>query len=330
MANITQTNQQLPGTKPRFSNYLKDVNVRNLIANTLSDPARTARFVAAVSAAVANSPDDERYHRSLKDCDPATILTAALVGESLNLSPSPTIGHFYMVPFMDNKSGVMKAVFVLGYKGYLQLAMRSGVYRRINVLPLKSGELKAWNPLTEEAKVSLVENDAVRETMESTHYYAEFEYLNGFRKAICWTRAKMEAHALHYSKGYAAKKGYTFWEKDFDGMAMKTMLRQLIGKWGLMSTEMQSAFERDETAAESLAALPAPVFSETPATTTEEAASAASSDKPAELPAPEERPTIDAEAIQTEARAPVAAAPEHGGGNPPPRPAARHRGGDLF
>ena len=72
-----------------------------------------------------------------------------------------------------------------------------------------------------------------------------FEYVNGFRKTLYWTKSKMEAHALKYSKGYAAKKGYTFWEKDFDGMAYKTMLRQLISKWGIMSIEMQEAYTKD-------------------------------------------------------------------------------------
>lgn len=72
-----------------------------------------------------------------------------------------------------------------------------------------------------------------------------YEYLNGFKKAIYWSKAKMEAHATQYSMGYRAKKGYTFWEKDFDSMAMKTMLRQLISKYGIMSTELQNAFEGD-------------------------------------------------------------------------------------
>lgn len=72
-----------------------------------------------------------------------------------------------------------------------------------------------------------------------------FEYTNGFRKAIYWSKKKMENHALNYSAGYRAKKGYTFWEKDFDGMAYKTMLRQLISKWGIMSIDMQSAMESD-------------------------------------------------------------------------------------
>lgn len=74
-----------------------------------------------------------------------------------------------------------------------------------------------------------------------------FELVNGFRKSIYWSKSKMEQHALKYSKGYSAKKGYTFWEKDFDGMAYKTMLRQLISKWGIMSIDMQMAFEKDMT-----------------------------------------------------------------------------------
>ena len=72
-----------------------------------------------------------------------------------------------------------------------------------------------------------------------------FEYNNGFRKTLYWSKAKMEKHALQYSKGYQAKKGFTFWEKDFDSMAYKTMLRQLISKWGIMSVDMQNAYESD-------------------------------------------------------------------------------------
>lgn len=87
-----------------------------------------------------------------------------------------------------------------------------------------------------------------REASATIGYLASFEYLNGFRKTIYWSKEKMEAHALRYSKGYAAKKGYTFWEKDFDAMAFKTMLRQLISKWGIMSVDLQTAFEADVVA----------------------------------------------------------------------------------
>ena len=102
-----------------------------------------------------------------------------------------------------------------------------------------------FNPLTEEIELNLNEDELAREASATIGYLAMFEYLNGFRKTIYWSREKMEAHALRYSKGYAAKKGYTFWEKDFDAMAFKTMLRQLISKWGIMSVELHQAFESD-------------------------------------------------------------------------------------
>lgn len=132
-------------------------------------------------------------------------------------------------------------------KGYVQLALRSGYYKRLNVMAVKDGELIGWDPLTEEIQLAMMADDLEREKAPSIGYVAMFEYQNGFRKTMYWSREKMEAHALKYSKGYAAKKGYTFWEKDFDGMAFKTMLRQLISKWGIMSIDLQTAFEQDST-----------------------------------------------------------------------------------
>lgn len=221
-----------------FSMVINSDGYKKLINNTIKDPAKAQRFVSAITSAVAINP-------LLQECDPATILSAALLGESLGLSPSPQLGQYYLVPFNNTKKGCKDAQFQLGYKGYIQLALRSGYYKCLNVFAIKPGELKKWNPLTEELDVELMEDDLAREKAESVGYVAFFEYLNGFRKTIYWSRQKMEAHALRYSKGYAAKKGYTFWEKEFDGMAFKTMLRQLISKWGIMSIELQTAFEQD-------------------------------------------------------------------------------------
>lgn len=224
--------------KPKFSVALQTEGYKKLINNTLQDPKRAQRFIASISSAVAVNP-------ALQDCDAGTILSCALLGESLNLSPSPQLGQYYLVPFKDNKNNRMVATFILGYKGYIQLAIRSGQYRHINVLPIKKGELVSYDPLTEEIKVNLMQDELAREAAPTMGYYAEFEYLNGFKKSLYWSREKMEQHALQYSMGYKAKKGYTFWEKDFDGMGQKTMLRQLISKWGIMSIEMRDAFERD-------------------------------------------------------------------------------------
>lgn len=116
-------------------------------------------------------------------------------------------------------------------------------------MAIKEGELVRYDPLNEEIEVNLIEDEEEREKAPTVGYYAMFEYTNGFKKAMYWSRAKMEAHALKYSAGYAADKRkhtqYTFWSKDFDGMAYKTMLRQLISKWGIMSIDLVTAIDAD-------------------------------------------------------------------------------------
>ena len=234
-------NEQMVQQKPQrmtFSMAINSSGYQKLINNTIKDQSKRERFISAITSAVAINP-------LLQECDPSTILSGALLGESLGLSPSPQLGQYYLVPFNNTKKGCKDAQFQLGYKGYVQLALRSGYYKRLNVFSVKAGELKKWNPITEELEIELIEDDTVREKTESIGYVATFEYTNGFRKTIYWSKQKMEAHALRYSKGYAAKKGYTFWEKDFDAMAYKTMLRQLISKWGIMSIDLQTAFEQD-------------------------------------------------------------------------------------
>lgn len=227
--------------RPKFSVAIQSDMYKNLINQTLGDKDRATRFIASISSAVATN-------QALQECDAGTILSGALLGESLNLSPSPQLGQYYLVPSNDSKKGYKVAQFQLGYKGYIQLAIRSGQYKKLNVLAIKKGELIKYDPLNEEIEVSLIEDEEERETAETIGYYAMFEYTNGFRKSLYWSKSKMEKHALKYSKGYTAHKGYTFWEKDFDGMAYKTMLRQLISKWGIMSIDMQQAVEKDMTA----------------------------------------------------------------------------------
>ncbi len=231
---------QLTTNKPKFSVAIQSDMYKNLINQTLGDKDRATRFIASISSAVATN-------QALQECDAGTILSGALLGESLNLSPSPQLGQYYLVPFNDSKKGYKVAQFQLGYKGYIQLAIRSGQYKKLNVLAIKKGELVKYDQLNEEIEVNLIDDEEERENAETVGYYAMFEYTNGFRKSMYWSKAKMEKHALKYSSGYKAKKGYTYWEKDFDGMAYKTMLRQLISKWGIMSIDMQQAVEKDMT-----------------------------------------------------------------------------------
>jgi recombination protein RecT len=225
--------------KQTFSSFITQDKVKAKINQMLEGKERY-RFVSSIISVVANNP-------ALEECDYLSILTAALLGNTLNLSPSVQLGQYFLVPFNDSKNNRKVATFQIGYKGYIQLAIRSGQYKKINVVAIKEGELVKFDPLNEEIEVNLIEDDDKRENSKTVGYYAMFEYVNGFKKSIYWSRNKMEDHALKYSKGYAAKKGFSFWEKDFDGMAYKTMLRQLISKWGIMSLEMQIAVEKDQS-----------------------------------------------------------------------------------
>jgi len=221
--------------------YMTNEAVKSQINNVVGGKDGQ-RFISSIISAVQANP-------ALQECSNPSILSAALLGESLKLSPSPQLGQYYLVPFKNTKKGMTEAQFQLGYKGYIQLALRSGQYKKLNVLPIKAGELVKYDPLNEEIEVNLIEDEEKREEAETVGYYAMFEYLNGFRKTLYWSKAKMISHAKKYSPGYKRdlEKGteWTFWSKDFDGMAMKTMLRQLIGKWGIMSIEMITAMDSD-------------------------------------------------------------------------------------
>lgn len=248
-----------------FSQAMQTEKYKNLINNTLGDPVRAARFAANITSAVAVNP-------TLQECDAGTILAGALLGESLLLQPSPQLGQFYLVPFKskakrDRQGNViepacLKAQFVLGYKGYIQLALRTGQYKRLNVLEIKSGELGGWDPFEERFhEMHFIEDFEKRAAMPTVGYIAHFEYINGFEKTLYWTADQMMSHADKYSPAFSAAaykkllngeipqdelwKYSSFWYKDFDGMAKKTMLRQLISKWGIMTAEMTMAYERD-------------------------------------------------------------------------------------
>ena len=244
MANeVVKASAKAPTTQQKlgFVGFMTSTAITNKVNQIIGDEKSGKRFISSIISAVNTNP-------TLKECENQSILSGALLGESLNLSPSPQLGMYYLVPFNDKDRGKV-ATFQLGYKGYIQLAIRSGQYKKLNVIAIKDGELIKYDPLEEEIKVNLIEDEEVREKTPTVGYYAMFEYVNGFKKSIYWSKEKMEAHALKYSQGYRADKqkktAYTFWSKDFDGMAYKTLLRQLISKWGIMSVDMQQAYESD-------------------------------------------------------------------------------------
>lgn len=227
--------------KQGLTAYLTQDAVKNQI-NSVIGGKNGSRFISSIVSAVQATP-------ALQECTNTSILSAALLGESLNLSPSPQLGQYYLVPYDNRKKGAKEAQFQLGYKGYIQLALRSGQYKKLNVMAIKEGELIRFDPLNEEIEVNLIQDEEAREEAPTVGYYAMFEYLNGFRKSIYWSREKMVAHAKKFSPGYQRdlEKGsqYTFWSKNFDEMAFKTMLRQLISKWGVMSIDIVQAVDAD-------------------------------------------------------------------------------------
>ena len=168
----------------------------------------------------------------LQKTDPMSVISSAMVAATLDLPIDKNLGYAWIVPYGG------KAQFQLGYKGYIQLALRTGQYKSINCIPIHEGELQKWNPLTEEIEIDFEkrESDAV------IGYAAYFELINGFRKTVYWTKAQVEKHKKKFSKSDFG------WKNDWDAMALKTVLKAVLSKWGILSVEMQKAvIEEDET-----------------------------------------------------------------------------------
>jgi len=263
---LTKNSSNAVVTPTTISAYLGQEKIKSWINGMIGTEREAQKFISSIISATSTN-------LALQGCDYASIVSSALLANALNLSLSPQLGLAYMVPFDDKKNNRTVATFVLGYKGYIQLAIRSGNYKRINVIAIKEGEFVSWDELNEELIVNLITDEEEREKRPTIGYFATFKLVNGFEKHIYWSKKKMLLHADKYSKAFSieAKKGRepkydkvsyadfcagkvpekemwkysSFWYKDFDAMAFKTMLRQLISKWGIMSIDMQEAYEQD-------------------------------------------------------------------------------------
>ena len=242
MANEVTVQKRQP-----MATWLGTEAVKNQIQNVVGEKDAQA-FISSVVSAVQTNPQ-------LAECTNASILSVALVGHSLKLPQSPQLSYFYFVPYDNTKKDsngkeykVKEATFQLSYRGYIQLALRTGEYRKIHVSEVKEGELKSYNPITDEFEFEPELDATKRETLPTIGYYAFFILNNGNKKELYWTKEKMDEHAKKYS--FAYRKGWTtsLWKTDFDKMAFKTMIRQLLSKWGIMSTEMQTAYTADYAA----------------------------------------------------------------------------------
>lgn len=237
----------------KFSSFLAMPNIRTMINNTLKDPKA---FVTAITSAVATNPN-------LQKCTNESIFAAALLGASLNLPPAQQFGYFYIVPYKDRKNNVIKATFQMGYKGYIQLAIKTGLYAKINACEIKEGEMVSWNPIIEDFQSNAILDEEKREATPTVGYFAMFQLTNGFFKQIYMSKKNMEIYADKYSEAFSLEtykqvqagtyKGETWklsshWYQNFDAMGKKTVLKQLISKYGPMTTEMEQAFIADDKA----------------------------------------------------------------------------------
>lgn len=213
------------------------------------------KFAAALSSALSTNPV------LMTGCTPDSVINVGLLGHSMNLPPSPQLGYYYFVPFGRKGQDLKQATFVMGYKGYIQLAMRSGYYTKLVVSDVKEGEFVSWNPLSEELTVNFITDPIKRDKAKAVGYCGFFEYMNGFRKMTYWTLEAIQLHADKYSPAYSLAndkllkagkipqkdlwKFSSFWYKDFDIMAKKTVIRSMLSRWGAMSVDMQRAYEQD-------------------------------------------------------------------------------------
>lgn len=181
----------------------------------------------------------------LQDCDPKTIVSAAITAASMDLPINPNLGFAYIIPYNDKKKGRI-AQFQMGYKGFVQLAQRSGHYKTINTTDIREGEIKNIDRLSGEITFEFVEDPKARLALPIVGYIAYFKLSTGFEKMLYMTVAEVTAHAKKYSQSY--KSGFGQWVDNFDAMASKTVLKLLISRFGPMSTQMQEAILADQGA----------------------------------------------------------------------------------
>lgn len=224
-----------------FNAMMRSEYTQNHLATVLGD--KRQQFVTNLSALVSND-------KKLQECEPATIMHAAITATALELPLDKNLGFAYVIPYQNKRAGVSEAQFQLGAKGITQLAIRSGQFVRINVSDVREGELKGFNRLSGDITFDWDET-AEREKKKVVGYVAYFRLVNGFSKTMYMSVEEIEAHAKRYSQTYGSKNDYvrsqSKWSTDFDAMAQKTILKRLLTKYAPLSVEMQTAFQADQS-----------------------------------------------------------------------------------
>lgn len=211
----------------RLKTALNAESVQEQFRNALQDSAPL--FVASLIDIYASD-------KNLQECEPGAVIMEALKAATLRLPINKNLGFAYIVPYRNK--GKAEPQMQIGYKGLIQLAMRTGEYRYLNADVVYEGELKSYDKLT-----GHLDLNGERKSDKVVGYFAYLQLLNGFSKAVYWTKDQVIEHAKRFSKSYSSQ--FSPWQTDFDAMALKTVLRNLITKWGIMSVEMVQAVDRD-------------------------------------------------------------------------------------
>lgn len=247
--------------KPTVSlqGYIRSGKVQEVIEQSLGGKNAGA-FTTSLLSVVNTNP-------VLQDCPPESIIKAAITASAMNLPIDPNLGFAYIIPYNnkvktketvtkeDGSSFVrtiekwqMTAQFQLGYKGFIQLAQRSGQFNRINATDVREGEYKGLDRRSGELNIIWEDDEAKRNKTKVVGYLGYFRLINGFEKELYMSVDELTAHAKKYSKSFA--KGYGLWKDQFDVMSKKTVLKLLISKYGALSTTLQEAILADQAAVE--------------------------------------------------------------------------------
>ena len=227
-----QKNQIAP--LKQFNTFIANPRTQDYLTTVLAD--KKASFVNNITALVTNNA-------TLQVCKPETLMFACLKATALDLPLDQNLGFAYVLPYRDNKKNETLAQFQMGYKGFVQLALRTGQFKTLNATEVREGELTDENFVTGELTFKKADK---RETLPVIGYVAYFKLLNGFEKYLYMTSAEMKAHALRFSQTF--KRGYGLWadKEMFDSMAKKTVLKLLLSKYAPLSVEMQTAINIDQ------------------------------------------------------------------------------------
>lgn len=217
-----------------ITQYVKQDAVSKRLDDLLGK--RAPQFVTSLVAA-ANA------NKMLNGCKPESVVSAALIAASMDLPINQNLGFAYLIPY-KNKDGEV-CQFQMGYKGFIQLAQRSGYYQTINATDVREGELVSFNHLSGEIEFKWIDDYEERKKAPVIGYVAYFKLKNGFEKSFYMTSGELNDHANKYSKSF--KFGGGLWKDSFDDMAKKTVLKLLISKFGPLNTQLQKAIGEDQT-----------------------------------------------------------------------------------